>query len=85
MKGDIPLVAFRLMQQLPVTTHRADEPVSKTTAFIRARREALSYRLPKPIKVFGRQFASINEARNTLHLSSVTIDKMLEDGRAEYV
>ncbi len=85
MKGDIPMAAYRLLASLPTTTHLADEPVSRTTAYIRARREALSYRLPKPISIGGRKFVSISQARKTLQISSETIDKMIDRGEAEYV
>ena len=84
MKGDIPEAAFRLMQSLPVREHHAPQPQEPN--YYRKRVDVKPHdSRPKPIKVRGKVYSSITEARRVLRVATTTIHTWLDTGRAEYV
>lgn len=85
MRGDLPTVAFRLMQQLPVHTHTAPEPVEIPGRGRSAFRDGSGGTNRKAIKIAGREYKSISAAKRDLRIATRTIYFMLEDGRAERI
>ena len=90
MKGDLPVAALRLLSALPVRVHHAPEPVSRWEALQAAKRAAKHRGLnndekTRPVRVKGRDFASIREAVRKLHVSRQTVMAMLDKGEAQYI
>lgn len=90
MKGDLPQAAVRLLSVLPVRVHTAPEPVSRWEA-LQAAKKAAKHRgmsneeKTRPVRVKGREFASIREAVRKLHVSRQTVMALLESGEAQYI
>ena len=88
MRGDIPEAALRLCAVLPVRTHQRKESVAASTMSMRRRRviDGIDgeFVQAKPVKIRGKTYRTIAEARSALKVSTQTIHKWLSEGMAEF-
>ena len=95
MKGDLPLPALRLMQQLPVRTHEQREvKTSKQLAYYYAAKDrarkamkpgvgrGMNQPQARAVIINGRHYESMKEACTQLHIGHTTFYAMIQDGRA---
>ncbi len=86
MRDDLHPAAVRLLASLPVRTHTQPEPVQRSTMSMRRRRviDGIDgeFVQAKPIKIRGKKYGSIAAARIALKISTQTIHKWLEEGKA---
>ena len=90
MKGDLPAPAFRLLTELPVTTHLNERQVARSGPQHRGyTKRAPDKRGPaglsRPVQVGRRTFQSITEAKTRLRISPKRLYEMLDSGEARYI
>lgn len=95
MRGDLPAVALRLLQSLPVRTHSATDPAAgpggarQMLPGATKRGLPLAYvgkqGRPRPVRVGTTSYASVSEAARKRHVALRTIYDALRNGKAEYV
>ena len=93
MKGDIPEVALRLLQALPVRTHERKDPVPVQRLYTQAyekRKRVVTGKgrggnNAKTIRIDVVTYKTIAEARRVLKIGNYSMQLMLANGRAEVV
>lgn len=85
MRGDIHPAAFRLLQQLPVRTHRAPPPPDRAEPHRRRKGMGSGGSNKQGIKYRGREFASLRDAKKTLKCSTKTLHSWVKLGIAEFI
>lgn len=89
MRDDLPEAAVRLAARLPVVTHIRPESVQKSTMSMRRRRliDGIDgeFLQAKPLKIRGQKYASIAAARIALKISTQTVYKWIDEGKAQYI
>ena len=82
MRGDLPAVALKLMQQLPVRTHSAPEPELMPGQHRSMYRDGSGGSNRRGLKIAGREYKSISAAMRDLKIAQRKIYRMIEDGTA---
>ena len=82
MRGDMPQAAFRALVELGSRTHFQKEFVRKRKPL---RPDGKKWNAARPLRIRGREFESAKQARKALHLSEMTIRRMIARGTATYL
>lgn len=89
MRGDVPNVAIRLLESLPVHTHEARLPERQLAPQQRAGftkpKRIITPRTTRPLRMDGVLYASVPAAAKGAKLSTRAIYKRLARGSAKYV